>query len=573
MQEAHTHGQRAAARHVLRLASEAFPLLASVALFLSIALRQLDLPGFYYDEALDLTPMLELMRGEAPELLRGIGAGRYPVMLLDYMGSLGGYLTVPFFWVFGVGYVAARAQPIFFACMTILLSGWLARRWFGSAVAAVTVLLLAAQPSFIWFSRQGISVTSVMTVFSVGGALLLDQALRDADVRPQRARAAALAAGLSLGLGLWAKFLFLRWIVALAAMGMVVGAFTGWARAGALKRLLPWVMLGFGVGAAPLLYYNVVGLLRDGQPWTLTLLAQSLTQPTQQFGVNNLDVLNNLRKAIEDVRVFVDGSYFWYNGVPFSNVYAVPTLLLACAVGSVLAWQRAAEERGRFFALLAGLAAITLQGAFTVSGLWSTHHFILLPLPQLAVACAAVWLAQAIAARLPASPPLRVGAVVTIVVALLIVPFSRDLWVSEQHHATLARTGGSGRFSDAVYKLARWLDENRIARPIALDWGIERNVRVLTADRVRPVEIFGFTPEADEGFRQRALSALQNPEHYYIVLWERFAVYNRRQPFTELAHRLGLEVVEVFIAHERSGLPVYVVLQARPKSKTNPASE
>lgn len=251
----------------------------------------------------------------------------------------------------------------------------------------------------------------------------------------------------------------------------------------------------------------------------------------------------------------------------------MPTLLIAIGAGSLLALQRPGAERARFFAAIAGLAAITVQGAFTVSGLWSTHHFILLPLPQLVVACAAVWLAQAAAARLPVAAKARTAFAGAMVIALLALPFSRDLWVSAQHHATLARTGGSGRFSDAVYKLARWLDEQGITQPIALDWGIERNVRVLTADRVRPVEIFGYAPEADEGFRQRALSALQDPERYYIVLWDRFAVYNRRQPFTELAHQLGREVVEVFIAHERSGLPVYVVLQARQKPNSNPATD
>jgi hypothetical protein len=80
---------------------------------------------------------------------------------------------------------------------------------------------------------------------------------------------------------------------------------------------------------------------------------------------------------------------------------------------------------------------------------------------------------------------------------------------------------------------------------------------------VRPVEVFGYSAEADEAFRQRVRDALADPEQYYIVLWERFAVYNRRAEFTQLAEQMGRQVVEVFIAHERSGLPVYVVLQAK----------
>ena len=133
----------------------------------------------------------------------------------------------------------------------------------------------------------------------------------------------------------------------------------------------------------------------------------------------------------------------------------------------------------------------------------------------------------------------------------------------------MGKTGGSGRFSDAIYKLADYLDAEHIAEPIALDWGITAQTRVLTNDRVRPREIFGFSVEPTDEFRQQARSLLKDPTRRYIVLWSGdgtnagFAVYNRRREFTRLANDMGRQVVETFIAHERSGLPVYVVLQAK----------
>ncbi len=543
----------------------AIALVVALAAFAAVALHQLHLPGFYYDEALDLAPMLDLMRGETPELLRGVGvAGRFPVMLLDYMGSLGGYLTVPFMWVFGVGYQAARAQPLFFSTLSIVLAWLLARRWFGDAVAALATIALAVNPSLIWFSRQGISVTSVMLVCSLGSVLLLQAALD----HPHRARGLVFAAGLLLGLGLWAKFLFFRWwvVMVIGAAMLALGLWRERLTHAVMRRVMGWLGAGVAIGAAPLIYYNLVGLLREGDPWTLSLLWRSLAQPTQQFGVNNWDVLSNLRKSIDDVRVFVDGSYFWYNGIPFSNVYAVPSLLSAAVVGGALAVLRArcadAETRAqgwRFFAALSALPTLTFLGAFTVTGLWSTHHFIMLPIPQLLLACAAVWLAEAALNRLRRG---RTIAVWALSLTLVSWPLHRDVWVNQMHHETLARTGGVGRFSDAVYRLADWLDHNAIYAPIALDWGIQKSVRVLTADRVRPIEVFGHTPQADARFYQQVAELLQHPEHYYIVLWERFAVYNRRAEFTEIARQMGRQVEEVFIAHERSGLPVYVVLRA-----------
>jgi hypothetical protein len=604
--------------------SSYFALALALILFLGISLHQLTLPGFYYDEALDLAPMLQVMHGEPAALLHDIGftigGTTYPVMLLDYMGSLNGYLNIPFMLLLGPGVVAARIQPILFSVLTIVLSFALARAWFGRGVAIVAVLLLAVNPSFIWFSRQGISVTSVMTVFSTGSLLLLDRwrrrRLEIGDSRLSEPRSqfvisnlkspiSLLFAGILIGLGLWAKFLFLWWIAVLAVVALVwvVTHRDGqmrflaqaWRNARVGLRAIPLVAIGFVIGAAPLIYYNLHDLL--GQPfdlrnaYTLGLLFKSLGQTTD-YGVNNLDLLNNLGKAIADFNVFVDGSYFWYNGVPFSNVYAVPVFVIAVVTGSALVFRRARAAWRKWLALLVAIAVTVFISAFTVSGLWATHLFIILPLPQIVVAAAAVWLAQWAGAligrmgqpgqgrpqegQLQSAGPvpterasristLRVQSPISIlsVLLLLALPFSRDLWVSAQHHAKLAETGGSGRFSDAVYKLADYLDAAHIAAPIALDWGIEKNVRVLTDDRVRPEEVFEFTAEPDDAFRNRVKDLLKDPARQYIVLWDRFAVYNRRKAFTQIANEMGLRVTETFIAHERSGLPVYVMLQAK----------
>ena len=609
---------------VIRL-SPYLALIVAVSAFLSISLHQLALPGLYYDEALDLVPMLQVMHGEPATLLRGIGFSlgdyTYPLMLMDYMGSLNGYLSLPFMALFGPGVVAARVAPIFFSAVTIVLAFALARAWFGHGVAAVTALLLAVNPSFIWFSRQGISVTSVMTIFSLGSLLLLDQWRREKrdlrlgirDLRFENGDSSIvnrqssipnlllIAAGLLLGLGLWAKLIFLWWIVALGVIALV-WLLTSQGQIGhkfvQMVRPALWVLLGLLIGAAPLIYYNLYDLLRQPfdlrHAYTLGLLFKSLGQPTD-YGVNNLDFWANLQKAIADFNVFIDGSYFWYNGVPYSNVYAVPTFVIAVIVGSVLAFVR--HEWHKWLALLAAIAVTVLISAFTVSGLWATHLFIMLPLPQMVVAVAAVWLACAGAQAIgrvgagerhgvprfgnevgagftpatstpaisnPQSPisrsPWLAG---LLIIVLLALPVWRDLWVSEQHHATLTRTGGSGRFSDAIYKLATHLDTEHIDAPIALDWGIEKSVRVLTDDRVQPEEVFGFSAQPDDTFIQQVRELLRDPSRQYIVLWDRFAVYNRRQAFTQIANSMGMQVTETFIAHEQSGLPVYVMLQAK----------
>ncbi|MEO6063754.1 MAG: glycosyltransferase family 39 protein [Thermoflexales bacterium] len=550
---------------------------AAIGLFLSISLRQLELPGFYYDEGFDLTPMLALMRGEQPELLRGIGLGlggmTLPLMRMDYLGSITGYLSLPFMAVFGPGVAAARLQPIFFSCVTLALAFVAGRRWFGDRVAALGVLMLAANPSFIWFSRQGITVTSTMTVFSLASLIALDVArLRMGAGR--NARFALLAAGVFAGLGLWAKFVFLWWLVLLAVMAAVwllaAGRGALRARLAAGLRALPWLAAGFVVGNAPLLLFNLLGVAGGAGAPTLNLLLGSLAVPTQN-GVVNADFLGNLGKRLADFEVFLNGSYFWYNGAPFGNTLAMPWFLGSLVVGSALVIRR--SEWRTWLAVLACIAVYLPISSFTVSGLWATHIFILLPLPQWVVACAAVWAAEAILALPPLSgwfkrapAPLATLALAAICIAL---PFSRDLWVSEQQHASLARTGGSGRFSDAVYAMSAWLDGQRISEPIALDWGIRANIEVVTAGRVRPLEIHYFTGDAVEPFKQQARALLADPTRVYILLWSGdktapgFAVFDHRAQFEQLAREQGKTVREVFVASERSGLPVYVALMAK----------
>ena len=621
MKKAENTRQRPGIATYFSILNSAFSILVSLALFLGFSLYQLDLPGFYYDEAFDLTPMLNLMHGEPTELLRGIGltmgSHTYPVMRMDYMGSLNGYLSVPFMAVFGAGYTAARLEPIFFASITLLLAHVLARRWFGTGVAALTSLLLAVCPSFIWFSRQGITVTSVMTVFSLGSWIALDIGRRrmtedGGRISPVRLSSPVFGpfslAGLCLGLGLWAKINFVWWI-ALTAILTLVWLLTRPSPHHPISPsplrpflpILPFVLGGFLLGAAPFIYYNLAGLAQGQTPATVGLLFKALGSSTE-YGVSNTNFLGNVNKRFQDFATFLNGSYFWFFTFTFGNVLAVPTFVISLIVGGVLVAARLVLAKAneisaawakiglapicngwrKWLALVLCMAVYLPISAFTVSDLWATHFYPILPLPQMVMACAAVWLGQWATTVIR---PLTTGAkaqqqslvvggrrsVVAFAIALaaLAPTFSRDIWVNQQYHAQLAKTGGSGRFSDAIYKLAAYLDAEQVAEPIALDWGISAQTRVLTGDRVQPREIFGFSPEPTDEFRQQARKLLQDPNRRYIVLWSGdgtnagFAVYNRRQEFTRLANEMGRQVVETFIAHERSGLPVYVVLQAK----------
>ncbi|MDP3047145.1 MAG: glycosyltransferase family 39 protein, partial [Chloroflexota bacterium] len=343
--------------------------------FLALTLTQLELPGLYYDEALDVVPSMQLLLGQPVTLEHGVGVWvgntALPVMMMDYLGAVNTYLMIPFFALLGVNVYALRLMTVVLSAITLVLAYRVGRRFFGEAVALLATFLLAIHPSFVFWSRMGITVTSVMTVFSLGSLLAF---LRWWDRRDGRW---FIAGCLLLGLGLWSKLLFLWWILALMAVGIALLAWqameegSGWTRrfASALVELVTrphfWAgLMAFLTGAAPLIWYNVV----SGA--TFATLQKNLV--TTEYGVNNLDLGRNLATAWDTFRVLLDGSYFWYQGGPFAND-AYLSIFVIGAVGAVSLVLTRARQHGR--ALFASLAIVGLligQSSVTVSGHWAT---------------------------------------------------------------------------------------------------------------------------------------------------------------------------------------------------------
>jgi hypothetical protein len=583
------------------------PLLALL-LYCGLALHQLKLPGFYYDEALDLPPTLQLIHDQPVELMPhdpGLTLfGRtLPLMILDYLGAVNTYLLLPVFALIGASGVTVRLFEVAIGIIIVALSHRLARAWFGASIAHVTTLLLAVNPSFIFWSRMGISVTSVMAICSLGSLLALTYWKR------RGGRYWLVIAGVLLGIGLWAKFLFLWWLMALAAVYFLLELRRWWPTRNKLARgevlglsLGAWTSGGiaFLIGAGPLIYFNVL----TGK--TVENISNALKAPTDH-GINNLNVLDNFRAALDQFRIFLDGSYFWYNGEIHSNPWAVRIFIMSLAVVGLLIWRWPRAEQRRTLAVLILMTALIAQSAFTVSGIWATHDFILVPFPQLIVALAAfgLWhlvpnhqdtktrrnldeplesvLKRSPTARTRLAPPARTralsgfesfvtsslrGSSGTFIkwatrlfgVVLVLGLFAGDLSTTGRYYASLVKFGGYGRFSDAVYAFADTLVEQQITSPAALDWGLQKNIFVLTNGRVQPIEIFGYSPEPDEGFPER-VAAMLCDSCVFISVDPRYAVYPREAAFREIATKLGYEVIldERDIFREHSGQPAYLL--------------
>ena len=513
-----------------------FKPLGAFVIFLAMALYQLHLPGPHYDEAVEVVPAMQLLLGQPVEAFRGaglhVGGVLLPVMAVDYIGALNTYLTLPFFAALGVSVFAMRLMPVFVACLALALTYRVGEDLLGEPLALAALYLLAVNPSFVFWNRQGIFVTSITEPILLGLVLCW--------LRWHRGRGRGYFYGASFlaGLGLYAKFLFLWGIVALLVGYLALTGREGVRRMwGELKRARSGVFaLGcFLLGIWPLILFNVQ---TGGTIATFTSNALS-----SYYGVNNLAFWHNLRARLEGFTALLEGNHFWYLGGVFAN-RLYPGYLLAAAAIAVVAWwrERNSPASRRFYLLpFLMLGAVVLQSCFTISALWITHYALVVPLVPLATMAGWLKLDRRVA------------------LAVLLILIGVDAYVDVSYHLALRRTGGHSAHSDGIYDLAGYLLIVNQRHPLAADWGIKAPVQLLTKGLINPVEVFGYEWEADEDFKKRIRPFLSDPDRLYIFRSPEDSVFKRWEAFQEVVEEQGKRPVLKITIRERSGRPLFLV--------------
>ena len=550
---------------------------AGLIVFLALALYQIQLPGLHYDEAREAgLPALQILQGLPVDAFRGagirIGPVLIPLMLVDYIGATNVALALPFLTIGGPQVAALRALPVSLSVIALLLLYAFARQVYNWRVAAAAFLLLAVNPSFVFWSRQGIFVTSTIIPLSLGAALCLVRWYR------QGSRLCLWLGMFLLGLGLYTKFIFLWVIVAYAiAFALFEGPRLLKAihrrQVSALPYPLGWPEIGgaalaFLAGLAPLILYN----LQTGG--TFNVIGQNLT--TSYYGTNNLAFWQNLNTRWTQLVAVLTGGHLWYLGGIFENMlwlYVVVVALFAAAIALALR-----RGRGIRRALLPWLmcAVILLLSCFTLSALWPTHFAILAPWPPLALAASLDLVSDGLRrfttrARRETTeiPPVSEGFAASgstsllawlpwLLVALLIL---LDVRLDMAYHQALARSGGLAGHTSAIYDLAAGLDARGLAAPVAMDWGMAAQVEFLTAGRVRPVEIFGYDWNVDEAFGQRLRSFLDNPDSVYIFHSPAETVFPRREAFDALVSSRSQTTTTEEVYRQKDGKPLFTLVR------------
>jgi hypothetical protein len=542
-------------------------------LFLALSAHQLTLPGLHYDEAKEAgLNAMQLMAGQPVTAFRdatvGVGLWRLPLMVQDYIGALNVVLALPFLAVGGLNVAALRWLPICIAALTLIMTGKVARRLGGPVAAIVAVSLLAVNPTFIFWSRQGIFVTNLTALLFIAS---LWTGLRWwHDRRPADLWLTAFL----WGLGLYAKLLF---IWAIGALVIVVCAVWVAKRRQIRKsRITNYairnLLIAGGCFLLPLLPLLLFNLQTGG---TLISIFSNLGQ--SYYGVNNRAYLPNLLARLDQLRTLLRGDHLWYLGEVYANQWA-PWLAAASAITGCLLWVWSRRKDTVTVSLchrvtllpFALLVLIVAQSAFTVSDLFITHYALLVPLIPLGVGLIAAQLLSLIrdwaknSLRIP-TPRIRwfvYSAFCLLPSALLLTWIVTDLTNTLRYHRVLSVAGGYATHSDAIYRLTAFLQQREPSAPLALDWGVDAPVRFLSGGRVNPVEVFGYErlDRPDDGFAGRIGPFLANPDNLYVAHTREFTIFRgRAEALEQAAAAHGLRLEEAARFGERSGRPLFLV--------------
>ena len=549
--------------------------IVSVMIFSCLAFYQVRLPGLYYDEAADVVPAMQLLRGDDVQLARGVGislAGRdFPVMIGDYWGVVSTYAVLPLFALFGVGVFPIRLWTIGAGMLAVFLTYRLGSKLYSPEVGATSSLLLAVFPSFLLWARTGIYVISHIITIVLGIMLSFIR------WRETRKRRWLLLAAWLTGIGLSTKLLFVWFLLAAPASYVLVlvtdwilvdrHACSDWREIPALlrRRVLtdipirsigdPIVAgLGFMIGAFPVIYYNLVS---QG-----SYLVFRANLSTTERGVDNFALWENFKTELNALQVVLEGGYFWYYGGIYKNV-AYPWIA-ACCLAGMIALTVGTEQFARYRRVtlfLAGFAIVVFfLSLFSVSILAATHLLILIPIPQLMIAGCLWFGSRWLTEKISAGIGLRKmpGIFAALIAAILLIG---DLRVDIRYHQALAKSGGYSSFSSAIYSLADELDAQDVNQPYALDWGFKYPIMILTNGRVEPLEIYGTTYEPGPDFEAALRDALEDPSPVFISHDEEASSVPRLDAFRQIIADSGRAIVDQQTIRQLDGKQVYYVFR------------
>ncbi len=539
-------------------------ILGAVAVFVLLAASNIDLPGIYYDELIQVTPALHFVKGDAMNSqVPGLDntaihfhGHRLPLMTMGYIGAVKTIAFVPIAATLTLGPRSIRYFTIMIGAISLLAIAGFARRFIGPAAAALAIIFLATDPSFLIYCRTDYGPTVFMMA-------LKGVALWQLIMWWQTGRSWPLyRAAFATGLGVYDKTNFL-WIVMAVAGATILLEHRFFTR-------LNWRQMAcacgfFIIGCSPLIAYN-----RHWPPPTLTALAAQNHSDGRETGPpHSFEEVE--RRLIQRTAVFgylfTATSVVYMRDLPPPRVVIMPFAVFAASLITLVCYAiRSVRRRWRreMFLLLVTFFIVLL--ASLTPGAFKNHHLILAyPFPHLLVAAIVV---RGVRQCCRMRAPLGAIASAAVICVCAAAPVAANVLRYRQVTVGLQKTGGTDNWSDAIYALDSWLENHDPAQPVvAVDWGIEQPLAVLSQGRLHCVDLWQVHDASDY-------------QDFFNVPGTRYVLHapdttNYPEPrdiFLEGARARGLQTNLAETFNDRTGRPTLLVYVLSRMQESKPPS-
>jgi hypothetical protein len=473
-----------------------------VVVLLLVAGYQIELPGINYDEVLQMPAAIDLVTGQVNGSYHKFGSQRVfglplTLMNLEYIGAVKCYLFALSMGIFGIDVAVMRYTVLLLFVMGLAIFWHYAKEEYGDAAAAMTIVLVACDPGWIFLSRSDFGP---IVIAFVARAMTLWLASRW--WRSNGSAKYLIGAGFCAGLGFYDKVNFSWFILALLLAGI-----TAYFISRPRPVLTPWTLLStFLAGIAASFpfwiynyHYNWPFLKKVNRELTLNDYLTLAPQRTKMLaGLINGEGPAWLFFTPEDLARFPGGTSLL--GPLF---LAALGIVLCAAIG---------QRQWRLLFLPAIVGFITIQILLTPTGIGLHHWTMLHPLPHLIVGVAVHLIWNRFFGLWPSRK--RVG--MAIMTAIFLVVATANLRVMIGYHQLLERTGGKILFSAAIYDLSNRLRQDYPDRPLQLmDWGLNHTLFFLSSGELYTREPFWelVGGRGDEKLIERLL---ENPRHVFV---------------------------------------------------------
>ena len=479
-----------------------------IAIYIILSVIKLNYPGFQYDELLFGNAALGGLDGSF--IYKKIY--RLPLMLMPYIGALKAYFYYPIFLFFNPSYITVRLPTILLTAGSLWLIYKYTARGANFAVAVVSLLLLAADSSFISLTRTDVGPVVIGLFFRCLALLYFFKYIEE-----RRGRH-LLVIGVSLLLGFYDKLNFVWFIIAFAIAAAIFYA-------------------GVFVNIRKLLDAKFAKIIIAG----FIIIFGILTILVLQLGVmSEVSFIPTQSRVLEFYKIalgFPNGSVFYeYLIGDWTGSGALGWIVWLLIIGGSMlaAFQTKSDAKTFHFFHLMMFALIIIQILLTNKATAPWHFFMLEPMMAILTASSLAFICRTIFARNEARRQILLT-----ISALAIFSFQLSSYAT--YISDYEKPYRNVMWSKTIDDLQAY-SQSVPNRFVLLDWGMQAQLLTLGRQRDKYHELaFFFNDPLTSVQTEWLKSDLMNPDKNCL-----FVLHNEKDTLLKAARQRFFETVDEF---------------------------